>query len=81
MPEAPRDRVEALFHEAADLPAHEQRALLDAACRDDPGLRAAVERLLAEDARLGTDGGTADFLNSPLVRPPRPPSRRDGGGR
>ena len=59
-----------LFDQAADLPAPEQRALLDAACRSDPDLRAAVEKLLADDARLRA-GGT-DFLNSPLVRDSTP---------
>src|SRR5262249_12146986 len=34
------DRVETLFHQASDLPPDRRRALLDAACRDDPGLRA-----------------------------------------
>src|SRR5215470_11539072 len=67
------DRVEALFHQAADLPPGEQRALLDAACPDDPGLRAAVEKLLARDARLG-GGGAAAFLASPLVRPATAPT-------
>jgi tetratricopeptide (TPR) repeat protein/predicted Ser/Thr protein kinase len=67
------DRVEALFGQAADLPPQEQRALLDAACAGDPALRAAVERLLADDARLRTDGGPATFLISPLVREPRTP--------
>src|SRR5262249_55510065 len=48
----------------------QRRALLDAACRDDPGLRAEVERRLAEDARLRTEGGAGAFLDSPLVRSP-----------
>ena len=52
MTEGRGDRIEALFHEAADLPPDEQRTLLDAACRDNPELRAAVEKLLADDARL-----------------------------
>jgi WD40 repeat protein/predicted Ser/Thr protein kinase len=67
MAEEPSDRIEALFHQAADLPPDEQRTLLDAACQDDPALRAAVEKLLADDARLraGADSGT--FLESPVV--------------
>jgi WD40 repeat protein/predicted Ser/Thr protein kinase len=64
------DRVETLFHQASDLPPNERRALLDAACRDDPGLRAEVERLLADDARLRAEEGAGAFLNSPLVRSP-----------
>ena len=51
------DRVETLFHQASDLPPDGRRALLDAACHDDPGLRAEVERLLAEDARLRAEEG------------------------
>src|SRR4051794_14368159 len=57
----------ALFDQVADLPPAEQQALLKAACADDPGLRAEVERLLASDARLGAAKGTA-FLKSPLLR-------------
>src|SRR5262245_50351440 len=73
MAEEPTDRVEALFHQAADLPPGEQRALLDAVCPGDPGLRAEVERLLADDARLGAAEDDLTFLDSPLVRPRRPP--------
>jgi tetratricopeptide (TPR) repeat protein len=73
MTEDRSERIEGLFHQAADLPPEGQRALLDSACRDDPGLRAAVERLLADDARLRADDGT-EFLDSPLVRLPRAPA-------
>src|SRR5262245_42358276 len=72
MAKEPTVRVEALFHQAADLPPEEQRALLDRACADDPSLRAAVERLLADDARLGSGEIAAAFLESPVVRDPRP---------
>jgi WD40 repeat protein/predicted Ser/Thr protein kinase len=68
MTEQGRARLWALFEQAADLAPAEQRALLDAACQDDPALRAAVERMLAQDARLRADEGAGDFLNSPLVR-------------
>jgi eukaryotic-like serine/threonine-protein kinase len=64
------DRVETLFHQASDLPPDERRALLDTVCRDDSGLRAEVERLLADDARLRAGEGAGAFLNSPLVRSP-----------
>src|SRR5262249_27987563 len=74
MGEDRQDRVKALFHEAADLPPGGQRALLGAACPDDPALRAAVERLLGDDARLRGDGGAAPFLASPLVRPDTAPT-------
>jgi WD40 repeat protein/predicted Ser/Thr protein kinase len=65
MAEVDGDRIEALFHQAADLPPEERQALLDAACADDPVLRAEVERLLADDARLGAVDA---FLESPLIR-------------
>jgi len=56
-------RVWALFDQAVDLPPAEQQSLLDAACVDDAGLRAEVERLLANDARAAPA-----FLKSPLIR-------------
>jgi len=46
-------RVEALFHEALELPTERRAALLDRACDGDPGLRAAVERLLVADGARG----------------------------
>src|SRR5262245_30397860 len=74
MAEARQARVKALFHQAADLPPGEQRALLDAACQDDPALRAQVEKLLGADARLRSDGGAAAALDSPVVRPTLAPT-------
>src|SRR5262249_40647516 len=62
------ERVKALFNQAADLPPSEQQALLDAACSGDPELRVAVEKLLADDARLRMDESVASFLDSPLLR-------------
>jgi hypothetical protein len=50
MTEKPGDRVEVLFHQVVDLPAEERQALPDAACANDSGLRATLERPLAEDA-------------------------------
>lgn len=67
MNEPRRERLWALFDQAADLPPAEQQALLEAACADDPGLRTEVERLLASDARLGRPERSA-FLRSPLIR-------------
>ena len=63
------DRVWALFDEASDLPPAEQQALLEAACAGDFGLRAAVERLLTDDARLAAAEKGA-FLKSPVIRTP-----------
>ena len=70
MNEDRRARLWALFDQAADLPPEEQHALLDAACRDDADLRAEVERLLADDARLHADEGAMAFLDSPVARSP-----------
>lgn len=73
MNEPERGRLWELFDQAADLPAAEQRALLKAACPDDIALRAQVEQLLANDARLEAANESA-FLKSPLVRPLSEPS-------
>lgn len=45
------ERVQALFHDTADLPKSEQQAFLDAACDYDKGLLADVLALLREDAQ------------------------------
>ncbi|HKB39356.1 MAG TPA: serine/threonine-protein kinase, partial [Gemmataceae bacterium] len=68
MTEERRARVRALFDEAAELPAGERRAFLDAACPDDPDLRAEVESLLAFDAGAPADVTVEAFLKSPLLR-------------
>ena len=44
MSEPGRERLWALFDQAADLPQAEQQALLQAACPDDPALRADLRR-------------------------------------
>jgi eukaryotic-like serine/threonine-protein kinase len=53
--------VQSLFHEAADLPASEQRVFLETRCGDDAGLVNEVLVLLEEDARGGSllDGDVA----------------------
>lgn len=56
------ERIQALFHEAADLPPDRQRTLLEARCPDDPGLVAEVLSMLAEDARDDS------LLNDDLAR-------------
>jgi serine/threonine-protein kinase len=43
------ERIEALFHEALDLPPGDRSAFLDRACDGDVELRAAVERFIAAD--------------------------------
>jgi serine/threonine protein kinase/tetratricopeptide (TPR) repeat protein len=45
------DRIQAIFHGAADLPKAEQRAYLEAACAGDGTLIADVKSLLDEDAK------------------------------
>src|SRR5262245_57827773 len=72
MTEDRRARLWALFDQAADLPPEELHALLDAACPDDAALRAEVQHLLADDARLHADGGASAFLDSPVARSPTP---------
>jgi len=46
-------RIEDLFHRAADLEPADRGSLLESACAGDPGLRAEVEALLAADAEPG----------------------------
>ncbi len=48
------ERIQALFHDAADLPEPEQRAFLEGHCGDDAGLVADVLALLRADAGGGT---------------------------
>jgi WD40 repeat protein/predicted Ser/Thr protein kinase len=71
-PEERRARLWGLFNQAADLPPAQQQALLDAACADDPTLRAEVEQLLASDALLQADDERT-FLQTPVVRSPQGP--------
>jgi WD40 repeat protein/predicted Ser/Thr protein kinase len=65
------DRLEqawVVFDELAEVPAADRESVLRAACGDDAALRAEVERLLALDDRLASEGAQAGFLQSPLVR-------------
>jgi serine/threonine-protein kinase len=45
------ERLQTLFHDAANLPRGEQRAFLENACGEDEGLMAEVLAMLEEDAR------------------------------
>src|SRR5580658_7298829 len=58
-------RVQTLFHEAADMPASEQRVFLETQCGGDAGLVSEVLILLEEDARGGSllDGDVADVAS------------------
>ncbi len=69
MAEENGDRIESLFHQATDLPPEQRQAFLDRACANEPDLHAALERLLADDARLSDDEDTP-FLASPFLRAP-----------
>lgn len=62
------ERIQALFHEAAERPASDQRAYLAAACADDPPLVAEVLALLEEDARGSSllDRGVAEVAHELL---------------
>src|SRR5205809_6392565 len=45
------ERIQALFHEVADLPEPAQRASLEAQCAEDPARMTEALSLLEEDAR------------------------------
>ena len=47
------ERIQTLFHRAADLAPAERAAFLRSECADDPALEADVLDLLEEDARAG----------------------------
>src|SRR5262245_18954350 len=71
MSEPRPDRVEELFHKAADLAPAERAAFLEEQCAADSALRAAVEELLRHDAgEVEAD----NFLPSPVspLRSPPP---------
>jgi serine/threonine protein kinase/WD40 repeat protein len=57
-----------LFLEVCDLPADERAAALDQKCGDDALLRAAVERMLAEDAPGGTSASVSAMGTGAGVR-------------
>jgi serine/threonine protein kinase/tetratricopeptide (TPR) repeat protein len=58
-------KVQSLFHEAADLPVSQQRVFLETQCGDDAGLVSEVLILLEEDARGGSllDGDVAEVAS------------------
>jgi serine/threonine-protein kinase len=65
------ERIQALFHEAADLPRAEQDALLSEACGADSDLVAEVRAMLREDSRLSSlfDRGVAEIARDVLSSP------------
>src|SRR5919202_6355759 len=62
------DRIQALFHAAAEHPAAEQRAFLETACGGDATLAADVIALLEEDGRSNSwlDGNVAQVAHRML---------------
>jgi serine/threonine protein kinase/WD40 repeat protein len=65
MRKPPLQRVEALFHQAADLPPEERPTFLDVHCGGNTALRSAVEELLKYDSGSRVSDG---FLASPVAR-------------
>ena len=63
------ERLQSLFHAAADLPAAEQRSYLRGQCGDDPTLVDDAMSLLAADARGGSllDRGVATVAQQQIV--------------
>src|SRR5271157_3336460 len=66
------DRIQSVFDQAVALPPEQRAAFLDAACANDPSLRAEVESLLACDAGFPTGTNVEGLLKSPLVRSSEP---------
>jgi serine/threonine protein kinase/Tol biopolymer transport system component len=63
-------RVEPIFHQAAELAPHERPAFLDEVCAGDESLRKEVESLLAHDSEEGqTFAGPAGDLGGASIGP------------
>jgi serine/threonine-protein kinase len=69
------ERIQQLFHEAADRPAAERRALLEAACAGDAEMLADVLGMLEEDVRAGSllDGDVAELAGELVGAAPADP--------
>jgi serine/threonine protein kinase/tetratricopeptide (TPR) repeat protein len=69
-------KIQTLFHKAADFSEAEQRIFLESQCADDPALISEIMILLEEDARGASllDGDIAhvahQILNDPIAAPP-----------
>lgn len=76
------ERLQSLFHDAADLPPAAQQAFLESACADDPALVDEVLAMLAADARDAPllDRGLAEAARDVLdeATPPAIPVARFG---
>ena len=81
------DDVKALFQQAIELAPDERDAFLTRACRDDSGLRAEVESLLASHAderpflEASPVGGAARVLAAVLAEPEEPSPELERGSR
>src|SRR5215831_18027135 len=75
MDSARLNRIQSLFHDAADLPDTERHAFVDEACGEDKDLREHVLALLEEDARGGSllDRDLAQVAGGVLNGPDRQP--------
>jgi serine/threonine-protein kinase len=64
------ERIQSLFHAAAELPPARQRAYLEAECSDDPSLVGATLAMLAEDAKSDSvlDRGVATAAHELIGR-------------
>ena len=65
------ERIQALFHEAADLPSAEQDAFVVSACGADDGLVEEVRAMLREDSDAASvlDRGVAEVAHNILANP------------
>src|SRR5580704_312047 len=69
-------KIQTLFHQAADVPKADQRVYLESQCVEDPALISEIMILLEEDARGASllDGGIAhlahQILSDPASAPP-----------
>jgi serine/threonine-protein kinase len=68
-------RIDAIFHQAVDVPAEQRAAFLDRTCEGDAGLREAIQELLDEDARRTSllDQDVAQVAHNLLSTPPDGP--------
>jgi serine/threonine-protein kinase len=69
------DRIQTVFHAVADLPADEQRRMLEAECSGDPALLEEVLSLIEEDLRGASvlDRGVAELAHE-IFRDAVPPA-------
>src|SRR5580693_4808021 len=74
-------RVQTLFHEAADLPSSEQRGFLETKCGDDVALVSEVLILLQEDSRGGSmlERDVAHVAHQVLSEPSSDPPFKEFG--